>query len=128
MPKEEREKKLLEEIKKFAAKPLGESESIVKRRKRDYAIITKMKEYYEYKCQICGTTIPKKSGGFYIEAAHITPKREEGTEDPENLLILCPNHHKLLDYGEVKIEKREGNSRKITINNQEMTVKYKGYA
>ncbi|MBU0559050.1 MAG: HNH endonuclease [Bacteroidetes bacterium] len=41
----------------------------------------------------------KKNGDFYIEAAHIKPKHKKSKETPENILILCPNHHKEFDFG-----------------------------
>ena len=74
-----------------------------KRLKRDYDTIDKLKKVRDYKCQICGKTIPKRVGGFYIEAAHIRAKKDKGPETPDNLLILCPNHHKEFDYGLRKI-------------------------
>jgi len=58
----------------------------------------------DFKCQICSKQIKKSDGSFYIEAAHIKPKREDGNESPQNILILCPNHHKEFDYGELKIK------------------------
>ena len=42
-------------------------------------------------------------GSFYIEAAHIKPKSQQGTETPDNILILCPNHHKEFDLGKREI-------------------------
>ena len=73
------------------------------RLKRDYDTIDKLKRVRDYRCQICGKTIPKKDGGFYIEAAHVKAKKEKGPETVDNLLILCPNHHKEFDYGDLKI-------------------------
>jgi len=47
---------------------------------------------FEHKCAICGYT-------KYIEVCHIIPKAIKGSDDPINLIPLCPNHHKSLDYG-----------------------------
>ena len=44
------------------------------------------------KCEICHFD-------RYLELCHIIPKRIGGNDKPENKLILCPNHHKLLDWG-----------------------------
>ncbi len=74
--------------------------------KRDNKTITYLKRLRDFKCQICGIKIPKKDRGFYIEAAHITRKSEHGLETPKNILILCPNHHKEFDYGDLKIIER----------------------
>ncbi len=67
--------------------------------KRDNATIAKIKKLRDFKCQICGERIKKKDGSYYIEAAHIEPKHLGGNELPNNIILLCPNHHKEFDYG-----------------------------
>jgi len=74
-----------------------------KQYKRDNKTIVQLKYLRDHKCQICSTSILKKDGSKYIEAAHIKPKREKGNELPNNILILCPNHHKEFDYGDKEI-------------------------
>jgi len=71
--------------------------------KRDNKTIAFIKELRGFKCQICSTQILKANGKFYIEAAHISPKNRKGPETPDNILILCPNHHKEFDYGNREI-------------------------
>lgn len=44
------------------------------------------------KCQICGWDGP-------CDRAHIIPKSKGGTYKSNNVLILCPNCHRLYDYG-----------------------------
>lgn len=46
----------------------------------------------KHKCEICGFD-------RYLEACHIIPKRLGGHDHPLNRFFLCPNHHKLFDYG-----------------------------
>lgn len=75
--------------------------------KRDNLTIAHLKILRDHRCQICQTTIRKENGGYYIEGAHITPKSRQGRETPDNILILCPNHHKEFDYGEVDILQRD---------------------
>lgn len=77
-----------------------------KQYKRDNKTIVELKILRDFKCQICNTTILKKDNSCYIEAAHITEKRQKGPETPDNLLILCPNHHKEFDLGDKKIIER----------------------
>lgn len=78
--------------------------SSVERVVRDTRQAKKLKEHYRYSCQVCGLAI-KTSGGFYAEAAHIRPlgTPHNGADKPENLLCLCPNHHKMLDMGSMSI-------------------------
>lgn len=71
--------------------------------KRDNKTVAQIKILRDFKCQICSTTILKKDGSKYIEAAHIKAKHKKGRETLDNILLLCPNHHKEFDYGERKI-------------------------
>lgn len=77
-----------------------------KQYKRDNKSIVNLKIIRGFKCQICNMTILKKDSTLYIEAAHITEKRHKGLETPDNILILCPNHHKQFDLGNKKIIER----------------------
>jgi len=75
--------------------------------KRDNKTIAQLKILRGFKCQLCQTQIRKRNGGYYVEAAHITPKSRKGLEMPDNILILCPNHHKEFDLGDRKITSRQ---------------------
>ena len=77
-----------------------------------------MKKYRDYKCQFCSTTILKANGEYYIEACHIKPKAEGGKDSFDNILILCPNCHKLFDYGKRSNEKNLKASYSVTINDK----------
>lgn len=81
-----------------------------------------MKILRDFKCQICETTILKKDGKYYIEATHITPKKSKGSESPDNILILCPNHHKEFDLGDKKIIKRTTERIVFEINGKEYII------
>lgn len=67
--------------------------------KRYNYLMVQIKIYRDYKCQFCSSTILKANGGYYIEACHIKAKAEGGKDSLDNILILCPNCHKLFDYG-----------------------------
>lgn len=91
--------------------------------KRDNKTIAQIKILRNFECQICKTKILKANGDYYIEAAHIKPKKDKGRETPQNILILCPNHHKEFDYGERIINNHskefiefELNGRKYSLN------------
>ena len=45
----------------------------------------------------------KKDGGFYIEVAHVQPVEKGGTSVLGNVVVLCPNHHKEFDYGDLQV-------------------------
>jgi predicted restriction endonuclease len=65
-------------------------------------------------CQIvgCGFTFPKgRDGrkGTYCEAHHLQTLAGNGKDVPENILVLCANHHRQFHFDDAKISKRERN-------------------
>jgi predicted restriction endonuclease len=42
----------------------------------------------------------------------------KGCETPDNLMILCPNHHKEFDYGDVKIIKHTKDYIEFSMNEE----------
>lgn len=93
--------------------------------KRDNRTIAQIKILRDFKCQICSTTIKKKDGTLYIEAAHIEPKHRKGYETPDNILILCPNHHKEFDFGDRIILQQDKDNINFTLNGQEYKISLK---
>jgi predicted restriction endonuclease len=71
---------------------------------------------------MCGTSILKKDGSFYVEAAHITEKKHKGPESPDNILILCPNHHKEFDFGNKKIIDRTKEKLYFELNGRKYNI------
>ena len=73
---------------------------------RDTKITRVLKALHSNLCQICGETIPLPNGQKYSEAHHIKPlgNPHDGPDIPSNILILCPNHHAMCDYGSIKID------------------------
>lgn len=49
------------------------------------------KSFYRHEncCQICGYAL-------YVERHHFIPKSQNGSDLPDNLMELCPNHHRIL--------------------------------
>ncbi len=76
--------------------------------RKDTKIINAFKKATNFKCQFpnCGQRIIKKNGGFYIEVAHIKPVSQNGQSILGNLIVLCPNHHKEFDFGDLKINEQ----------------------
>ena len=71
---------------------------------RESKIAHQIKELYDYKCQVCNTSLKVKSG-YYAEGAHIRSlgSPHNGKDNIDNLLCLCPNHHVLFDRGSFAI-------------------------
>ena len=68
-------------------------EKIVKFRHLDRSIADGLKALYEYRCQICGCSFTFPYGSNLIHAHHIDSFTRSLNNNPENIMILCPNHH-----------------------------------
>ncbi|RWX52460.1 HNH endonuclease [Candidatus Electrothrix marina] len=73
---------------------------------RDTNLARKIKQIHDNRCQICNEAIIIKSGYAYSEAHHIKPLGGEhkGPDVSENIIVLCPNHHVMCDYGSIMLE------------------------
>lgn len=71
--------------------------SDVKIRILDKKIGDNLKVLYEHRCQICGEKIGIKYGDAnIIDAHHIRPFVHSLDNNYNNILILCPNHHRIV--------------------------------
>jgi len=69
---------------------------IVKIRKLNRMIGTELKRLYDFKCQICGENIGLDYGTRIVESHHIDYFVKSLNNDPDNQLIVCPNHHSII--------------------------------
>ncbi|MGD8726800.1 MAG: HNH endonuclease [Gemmatimonadales bacterium] len=91
--------------------------TVVSRIVRDSALARSLKAQHRNQCQICGQTVQMESGSTYAEAHHVRPlgRPHNGPDIEQNILIVCPNHHAMLDLGGMqltpaKIRSRRGHS------------------
>lgn len=101
------EKQLRKEVEAYASSEKPKSvRQLVEKLQRNRRLVEKLKKLYKGKCQLCGFTFKQRNGRPYCEAAHLQPmaRREANIDVKDNLFILCPNHHKMLDYGSLRIE------------------------
>lgn len=106
----------------------ADSEKVIvksKNYKRNNKTIVLIKILRDYKCQICSHTIIKKDGTKYIEAAHIKAKYLKGIEKPENIILLCPNHHKEFDLGNLIVIKQSDSEIEIKLNDKKYKLNLK---
>jgi hypothetical protein len=98
---------LLASVAKFiASEPAPVRREVVRRIKRNRRLVRDLKRLYKDRCQACDFSFERSGGGRYCEAAHIKPisLREADLDVRDNIVILCPNHHKMLDHGAMSIE------------------------
>ena len=84
----------------------------VKVRKLDRNVCLHLKQLYEYRCQVCGQliTAPYTNGDEkVIDAHHIIPFTESCNNNFSNVMILCPNHHRVVHacHPEFKLKTKE---------------------
>jgi hypothetical protein len=81
--------------------PPDRIEAHVRRIIRDTIASRSLKVLYDYSCQICGLRIEPEPGKYYVEVHHVRPLGGEhhGLDTHGNMLVLCPNHHAMFDFG-----------------------------
>lgn len=94
-------------------------------------IAKEYKKIAQYKCQICEAlgkreyVFKKKDGMYYIETHHVisVSSLQQGSLGLKNLLSVCPNHHRQLHYGNVKIQKNDTERFEFIIDEELVIVK-----
>lgn len=86
--------------------PPPRSEARVNRIIRDTAVVRRLKRLHNDHCQRCGLRLELADGSAYSEGHHLKPlgSPHDGPDFLENIVVLCPNCHALLDLCGVKLE------------------------
>jgi putative restriction endonuclease len=84
---------------------------IVKRKLRDIGFRKRVLTAYSYQCAICGIQLK------LVDAAHIVPVQENGSDETSNGIALCALHHRAYDKGLVAV----WDDYSIRLNNQQIT-------
>lgn len=94
-----------ESIKPIDLEPPSRVHATTYRILRDTATARLLKADHNYCCQICGSTIELPEGTRYAEAHHVRPlgRPHNGPDIRENMVVLCPNHHAMCDYGVMRL-------------------------
>lgn len=81
--------------------PPTRTATMVSRIDRDSFSPDRLKQEYEFRCQICKTALPYGDGLSCIQVHHLWPLGEphNGLDTTSNMMVLCPNHHALFDRG-----------------------------
>ncbi|MBZ0148703.1 MAG: HNH endonuclease [Pseudorhodoplanes sp.] len=80
---------------------------------RDTEVTKALKKLHSHECQLCKTTITLGDGSAYSEAHHIRPlgNPHRGPDTPENIIVVCPNCHVLMDYFAINLDPKKFTSR-----------------
>jgi hypothetical protein len=63
---------------------------------RDPLLAESLKSVYDHRCQICGMNFRIKYDEPFAETHHIQPLSEDGLDIGENIIVTCPNHHRII--------------------------------
>lgn len=72
---------------------------------RNQTLVKRIKQLREHICQICSEKLNLGQNTYYSEVHHIKPlgKPHNGVDVIENMICVCPNCHKKLDYASIGI-------------------------
>ena len=73
-----------------------EKYKLTKIRKLNRSIGNYLKKLYNFHCQICGESVGEIYGVKIVECHHINYFVQSLNNDIDNLLIVCPNHHRII--------------------------------
>ena len=73
----------------------------------DKRIPDRLKELYNNRCQICGQSTIDEYGVNIVEAHHIIPFASSANNDASNIIVLCPNHHRIVHQAEPVFDRQE---------------------
>ncbi|MEM2941630.1 MAG: HNH endonuclease [Thermoproteota archaeon] len=63
---------------------------------RDPILAESLKSVYDHRCQVCGMNFRIKYNEPFAETHHIQPLHEGGLDIGKNIIVICPNHHRII--------------------------------
>jgi len=117
-----KKQKKLKEVKRGIPKKIF---SVVKHTKRDVKKVRDLKLHYLDKCQICKYCLILENGKRHSEVHHLRPIGNElGNDDFDNMIVVCPNHHKAFDFSVLRLDM--SGSKVIDLDEKEIVkIKFK---
>ena len=72
---------------------------------RDPLLSESLKSIYDHRCQICGMNFRAKYDEPFAETHHIEPLSRGGPDLGHNIVVICPNHHRIIHKVEPNFER-----------------------
>lgn len=82
-------------------------QALVKLRRANRRTINELKSIYNNSCQICETYFSQTHGVEVVEAHHIEYFSQSLNHHSTNIVIVCPNHHRLLHKGNATFDRKQ---------------------
>jgi 5-methylcytosine-specific restriction endonuclease McrA len=74
---------------------------------RNEGLAENLKVYYEHRCQICGKSFLPDYGVDLADTHHIHYLAEGGPDISTNMIVLCPNHHRVIHATDAHFERQD---------------------
>lgn len=73
---------------------------------RDQQLVNDLKELYGDMCQVCGDRRLKSPTAGFSHVHHLKPlgRPHNGPDVPENVVVVCPNHHEDFENGMLTVD------------------------
>lgn len=89
--------------------------------RRNPVLSSALKQKRKDRCQVCNCSF-KIDRGFFCDTHHIKPLRSGGLDVSDNILVLCPNHHRIFDRSQFEVISRNRSTLLIKIADQTFTI------
>ena len=76
--------------------PVPKQKIITEQYVRNQWLADSLKSYYAYQCQVCRQDFLQTYGVKVADTHHIQYLRRGGPDISENIVVLCPNHHRVI--------------------------------
>ncbi|MCC6703374.1 MAG: HNH endonuclease [Thermomicrobiales bacterium] len=77
---------------------------ITTRYERNPMLGESLKSYYSHRCQVCGHEFRDMFDLDYAEAHHIHRLGDGGPDVSSNIVVLCPNHHRIIHASNARFD------------------------
>jgi hypothetical protein len=114
---------LVESQQQIENAPLDKRCTVVFEFSRDERLLKYLKALYGFKCQICSFTFEQEGGGFYADTYYLEALSDGGADNLENLIVLCPNHKKMLQLANISIRYARKEEVCLDINGKQHIIK-----
>lgn len=72
---------------------------------RDELLAESLKSIYDHRCQVCGMNFKIKYNEPFAETHHIQPLSGKGLDISKNIIVICPNHHRIIHKTDAKFDR-----------------------
>jgi 5-methylcytosine-specific restriction endonuclease McrA len=72
---------------------------------RDPLLAESLKSVYDHRCQVCGMNFRIKYDEPFAETHHIHQLSKGGIDISENIVVVCPNHHRIIHKTEPSFDR-----------------------